>query len=217
MRSLKIIFNMLLVSLFLSSCASKNSPSLNDTMKTFYIDDKIEVYKIKEKVPSPITFGLSLGALFGKHFSLGMDGKVNPKINNTDSLALERSLLLHKINLEKLTKEYFLEQISAHELYSKKRKIFSAYKMKLSIVNYDFDALFLSELAQVKIYIQIEIFNESNELVYENINHSTYNKNSDAFKKEDILLNDYVLRNLFKSAIKDALKTLIKKMSENTK
>ena len=146
-----------------------------------------------------------------------MGGKVNPKINNTDSLALERSVLLHKINLEKLTKEYFLEQISAHELYSKRRKIFSAYKMKLSIVNYDFDALFLSELAQVKIYIQIEIFNESNELVNENINNSTYNKNSDAFKKEDILLNDYVLRNLFKSAIKDALKTLIKKMSKNTK
>jgi len=217
MRYIKSTFYILILSLFLSSCASKSGPSLNDTMKTFYIDDEIEVYKIEEEVPSPVTFGLSLGALLGKHFSLGLGGKVNPKMNNTDSLALERSLLLHKINLEKLTKEYFLEQISKHEVYSKKRKIFSANKMKLSIVNYDFDALFLAERAQVKIYIQIEIFNESNELVYEKINHSTYNNNSDAFKKEDILLNDYVLRNLFKNAINDALKTLIKEMNENTK
>jgi hypothetical protein len=215
---MKYINTVLLISfIFLfTACSSKEQVRINDKMNSFSLDNNIVIGSVPRTVKSPISIGLGLGGYISRHVGISVGTSIRPDISNDDALVLERALAVNNLSLSSLVKEEFKRQMQNDPYYKNKFVAFgSDYTIHLYVPKYYLDGATFSSKAQVKIALEIRIFNKFDEIIYEDIQENpTYYENN-VFNENEILNSKEILQKVVNEALQKVIANIIMQMKRS--
>lgn len=215
-NKLKTTFICLVSILFLSACSSKEELRINDKLTSFSLNNNVYIHNTPKTVKSPISFNLGLGGYISKHIGIGIGTTVRPDIPNTKALELEKSIALHNISFASLIKEEFKRQIKQDTFYKDKFVPFGAnYNLHLYVLKYYIDESMLSQKAQIKINMKIEIKDKNQQTIYEKLEENSIISNNFIYTKSEILNSKFILEKVLNQAIKNVVFKIIKQMKNS--
>lgn len=205
------------VSMFLfSACTSKNEIKINEQINSISLDNNVVIGSVPRTVKSPISIGLGLGGYISNHVGIHVGTSIRPDISNDDALRLERAIAINNLSLSSLVKEEFKKQMDRDPYYKNKFVPFgSDYKIHLYVSKYYLDTATFSSKAQVKIAIEIRIFNKFDEVIYEDIQENKVYSKDYIFNENEILNSREILEKVINEALQKAIANIIMKMKRS--
>lgn len=207
---------LLLTILLFVACSSKNDIKINSQLSSINIDNNVTILKINKTTKSPVSVGLGLGTLIGSSLGLGLGYSLRPELENTDALNIEKSLILHEINLRSLSKDELKKQLLNDDKYKHILTNDEAkYTMHIVILKYEFDSSIFSSKKQIKLYTKILIYNKNSDVLFENVQVNEYNDENSSYIEKELLNNKAFLLESFKDAIISNISLFIQKLKDS--
>ena len=209
MKYLSIVV-LVLISFIFIGCSQKKEISINSQINSISLDKNIAIANVPKTVKSPISIGLGLGGYVSKHVGINVGTSVRPDIKNSDALNLKRGIEKFNIDLEALVFQGFSKAMNEDKFYKNKFVPFGAnHTIHLFVSKYEMDDSFISSTAYAKLYIELKILDQNDNIIYSNyeVNDSIDSSLSQAqiYSKKQYLekaLNDAIL-NTSKKLIKE--------------
>lgn len=196
--------------LLFTACSSKNSININKEIKSISLNKDVIIVSAPRTVKSPISIGLGLGGTIFRHVGVSVGTVINPNISNDKALNIERSLSLNNISLGNIIKNEFSRQMQNDSFYRNKFVAFgSNYKIYLSVPKYTLESSVFNDNGYLKIYIDLEILNQDNQIVY-----STSAVDEIITVRESMLLNN---KSILVQAISKSVSNTVLKLINNMK
>ena len=201
---------------FFTACSSKEELKINDKMNSFSLDNNVVIGYVPKKVRGPVTIGLGLGGYISRHVGISVGTSITPDISNDDALRLERAIALNNLYLPNLVKDEFKRQMQNDPYYKNKFVAFgSDYTIHLYVPKYYLDGATFSSKAQVKVILQIQIFNKYDELIYEDVQENETYSDDYIFSENEILNSREVLQKVINEALQKTIANIIMEMKRN--
>lgn len=201
---------------FFTACSSKEELKINDKMNSFSLDNNVVIGYVPKKVRGPVTIGLGLGGYISRHIGISVGTSITPDISNDDALRLERAIALNNLYLPNLVKDEFKRQMQNDPYYKNKFVAFgSDYTIHLYVPKYYLDGATFSSKAQVKVILQIQIFNKYDELIYEDVQENETYSDDYIFSENEILNSREVLQKVINEALQKTIANIIMEMKRN--
>lgn len=215
---MNILINSLILCLvfFFTACSSKSDPGFNQSNNSISLNKNVPISSVPRTIKSPVSIGLGFGGYLSRHLGIHVGTSYRPTISNDYALKLERALNQNNISLADVVANEFDNMMKNDSFYKDKYVPFgSNYKIYLYIPKYYIDTATFSSKASVKIVITTKIFNEKDELIYEN---SEENDSLSRYYKydENEILNSYeILNKVLRDSVRNSIAKIIIDMKKN--
>jgi len=207
---------LLLISLLFIGCSQKQQVPLNKGLKSISLDKNVSVSGVPKSVKSPVSIGLGLGGYVSKHVGIHVGTSVRPDIKNTDALNLQKGIAKYGISLGDLVKNEFSTQMRNDSFYKSRFVPFGAnYTIHLYVTKYDMDTSLITSKAYPKIYIDLKVLNQNNELVYSNKETNSISWDDKTLTQGEIYSSRGTLLKVLNGSIKNVVSKLIEEMKNN--
>ncbi|WP_108063341.1 hypothetical protein [Poseidonibacter lekithochrous] len=204
-----ILFFFIIISF--TACSSKKEISLNSQINSISLDKNIAIANVPKTVKSPISIGLGLGGYVSKHVGINVGTSVRPDIKNSDALNLKRGIEKFNINLEELVFRGFSRAINEDKFYKNKFVPFGAnHTIHLFVSKYEMDDSFISSTAYAKLYIELKVLDQNDNVLY--TNYEVNDSIDSSFSQAQIYSKKQYLEKALNDAILNTSKKLIKEM-----
>ncbi len=210
MKYLSIVV-LVLISFIFIGCSQKKEISINSQINSISLDKNIAIANVPKTVKSPISIGLGLGGYVSKHVGINVGTSVRPDIKNSDALNLKRGIEKFNIDLESLVFQGFSKAMKEDKFYKSKFVPFGAnHTIHLFVSKYEMDDSFISSTAYAKLYIELKILDQNDNVLY--TNYEVNDSIDSSFSQAEIYSKKQYLVKALNDAILNTSKKLIKEM-----
>ncbi len=202
--------------LFFTACSSKNEININDKMKSVSLDKSVAIASVPPTVKSPVSIGIGFGGYISRHLGIHMGTSIRPDISNSDALKLERALNYNNVSLSNTIANEFDNLMRGDSFYKDKYVPFGAkYKIHLYVPQYYLDTATFSSKAIVKVIINAKIYDESDRLIYEDVQENDSVGSYYVYDESEILNSKEVLQKAVSNSVRNCIAKIIIHMKKN--
>ena len=215
MKYISTTFLILVVFLF-TACSQKQQVLLNKDLKSISLDKNINIAGVPKTVKSPVSIGLGLGGYISKHVGIHVGTSVRPDIKNSDALNLQKGIAKYNLSLSNMIKDEFSNQMKNDSFYKNRFVPFGAnYTIQLYVKKYEMDSSIITLNAYPKIFLELKVLNQKNDVVYSNTEVNSIGWNDTKYTQKEIYSNKQILLEVLNGSIKNVISKLIEEMKKN--
>lgn len=202
------------VILFFTSCSSKSN--INETANSFSLNKNVAVANVPSRVKSPISIGIGVGNYISRHVGIHVGTVFTPELSNDEALKLESAIYSNNISLSDIISSEFDRQMSNDSFYKDKYVAFGApYSIHLFVQKYYLDTATFSSKASPKIVIDVKIFNNNGDIVYNDVEENDTLSRYYIYDESEIMASREVLQKVLRESVANCIAKIILNMKKD--